>query len=123
MRILDLSFFKNILEREKNRIESQLKRFARRIKGSDDWEPKPADISNIQVSEGGEVADHFNKMATDLEIGKRLESELSHVNDAIKKVEDGNYGICEEDGNEINEDRLKANPTAKTCVSHSVKIK
>jgi len=37
----------------------------------------------------------------------------------LKKIEDGTYGICEVGGEEIPEDRLDANPSARTCIEHA----
>lgn len=35
---------------------------------------------------------------------------------ALKRMDEGNYGICAGCGNEINEDRLVALPYASTCI-------
>lgn len=115
--MLNLSYFKNLLLKEKTAVLTQLKKFARKSPKGDDWEIKPPDTANVQMSEAGEMADVFTKMGTDMEIEKNLESELTDVDDALQRIEKGNYGICE-NGEEISEDRLKANPTAKTCVEH-----
>ena len=48
---------------------------------------------------------------------KRLETELSEVNDAISRIHAGTYGICEKTGEKIPIARLLANPTAKTIVN------
>lgn len=42
--------------------------------------------------------------------------ELSMMDEAVGKLERGTYGICEECGNEINEERLKVIPFALFCV-------
>lgn len=116
--MLNLSYFKNLLEKEKTIILSQLKKLARiSPKGGNDWEINPPETTNVQVSEAGEMANVFTKMEADMEIEKSLESELTNVDEALQRIEKGNYGICE-NGDEISEDRLKANPTAKTCVEH-----
>jgi len=115
--MLNLSYFKNLLEKEKTIILSQLKKLARKSPKSNDWEINPPETTNVQVSEAGEMANVFTKMETDMEIEKSLESELTDVDDALQRIEKGNYGVCES-GDAISEDRLKANPTAKTCMEH-----
>jgi len=40
---------------------------------------------------------------------------LYHIDDALKKIEDGSYGTCEGCGKKINKQRLKAIPYAKLC--------
>lgn len=113
-----MSYFKNLLEQERIKIISQLKKFARRSsKNNNDWEIKPV-YANIQESEDGEISDKFRNMERDLEVEKSLEVSLSEVDSALSKIKDGTYGICEKSGEEISEERLKANPTAKTCVGH-----
>ena len=40
--------------------------------------------------------------------------------EALEKMEQGVYGICEEGDEPIPLDRLKANPSARTCVEHAL---
>ncbi len=44
-----------------------------------------------------------------------LAKELEDIKDALIKIENGTYGICEQCGKEINEERLEAIPTARLC--------
>lgn len=44
---------------------------------------------------------------------RRVASQLQH---AIRRVDNGEYGICLECGEDINERRLFANPTATHCI-------
>ena len=37
---------------------------------------------------------------------------------ALKKIKDDEYGKCELCGEDIEEDRLEANPAARTCKKH-----
>ncbi len=41
---------------------------------------------------------------------------LHDIDEALRKIEEGSYGICEECGEEIGEKRLKVLPTATLCV-------
>jgi len=47
-----------------------------------------------------------------------LEGRYNNIRLALKKITDGNYGICEVSGEPIEEDRLEANPAARTCKAH-----
>ena len=40
------------------------------------------------------------------------------IDAALEKMEKGTYGICEVCNKPIEEDRLEANPAAKTCKEH-----
>ena len=45
-----------------------------------------------------------------------LENKLKDVIAALKRIENGAYGICENCQKEISLERLRANPSAKTCI-------
>lgn len=42
---------------------------------------------------------------------------LKELDEAIARVEDGTYGVCERCGQEIPDERLAAQPTATRCVT------
>lgn len=42
---------------------------------------------------------------------------LLEINDALNRIEDGTYGICESRGEQIPKQRLKAIPWARYCVA------
>lgn len=47
-----------------------------------------------------------------------LETRYNNLRRALKKIEEGTYGVCEISGDAIEEDRLDANPAARTCKAH-----
>ena len=49
---------------------------------------------------------------------EQLEVQLREVKGALEKIENGTYGKCEVCGEDIEVDRLTANPSAKTCTVH-----
>lgn len=73
-------------------------------------------------SEIDTVLDEGDKALSDLaeETGLTLvdlrRETLEKIDHALKKLEEGTYGICEDCGNEISEQRLKALPFAVHCV-------
>ena len=82
-----------------------------------DWESKPADL-NIGDADKNERADRIEEFETTSAIEVTLENRLNDVTKALKRMEDGKYGICEISGEKIEEDRLLANPAARTCKAH-----
>lgn len=52
-----------------------------------------------------------------LRIRDRERRLIHKIQDAIKRMDDGVYGICEECGEEIGVARLKARPVTTLCVS------
>lgn len=49
-------------------------------------------------------------------LGERERAKLDAIDDALEKVEEGTYGICEECGEAINKKRLKIIPFARYCI-------
>ena len=49
-------------------------------------------------------------------IRERESKLIRKIEHALKKLEDGTFGICEECGREISEERLKARPIATLCI-------
>ena len=47
----------------------------------------------------------------------RDKEKLQAIDEALEKVREGTYGVCEECGDEIGLGRLKAMPLAKLCVT------
>lgn len=48
--------------------------------------------------------------------GERLQQRLLMIDDALEAIEDGDYGLCEECDEPINEKRLELMPFARFCV-------
>jgi DnaK suppressor protein len=47
----------------------------------------------------------------------RDKQKLRAIKEAMEKIDNGEYGVCEECGDEIGQGRLKAMPLAKLCVN------
>ena len=54
----------------------------------------------------------------DLSILEQVEAELSDVEHALRRLDDGTYGTCEVCGKVIPDERLEAIPTARLCLEH-----
>ena len=51
-----------------------------------------------------------------------VEAELKDIDDALRKLEQGNYGVCEACGKPIDPERLEAKPWARFCVTDQARI-
>jgi RNA polymerase-binding transcription factor DksA len=51
-----------------------------------------------------------------------VEEELHEVDDALRRLADGTYGICEACGRPIEEARLQAKPAARFCVEDQARL-
>ena len=116
---LDINFFKQKLEEERKTLEEELSSLGRKnpdVKG--DWEATPEKDASTQDPDENIKADRLEELAERSGIGAELEERLLDVNRALKKIKDGAYGVCEVSGEQIEEDRLRANPAARTCKKH-----
>jgi DnaK suppressor protein len=59
---------------------------------------------------------------TGLAVNDILRDKLSRMDAAERKLEDGSYGICEDCGVEIDEERLRVQPYAIRCVPCQEKL-
>ncbi len=105
---------KEKLFEEKARLEGELKKISRKVDG--DWEAKSTVV--VDTADDTEMADKFEELSTNDSIVANLEYRLKEVNHAMDHIKNGTYGICETCGEKIEEDRLEANPAAKTCKAH-----
>jgi DnaK suppressor protein len=71
------------------------------------------------VSSPGDVMDVAKSLVdaeTHASIVERAERQLSQINSALLRLDDGQYGICLDCGEEIPFERLKAIPSALFCI-------
>ena len=117
--ILDATNIKNKLEAEKKILEDELKTVGRiNPENPQDWEGVESGTDNIDKADDGEVAEGIEEFETNTAILKNLEGKLHDINHVLEHIEQGTYGICEIGREQIEEDRLHANPTARTCKAH-----
>jgi len=115
-----ISDFKSRLETELKVVEKELKTVGvQNPENSNDWEAKETemDVMNATADEN-EAADKFEEYTQNRAINDALEVRYNNIKKALEKIEAGTYGICEIGGEEIEEERLEANPSARTCKAH-----
>ena len=52
----------------------------------------------------------------ELRIRDRERKLIGKIKEALERIEDGSFGICEECGEDISEERLKARPVTTLCI-------
>lgn len=115
--MLDLDHWQEILKAEQTDLEGQLGKVGHvNPQNKNDWEVKP--LAETETSFRDEVADELEEMEEREEVEHTLEQRLRNVRLALEKFDKGNYGICEVGGEEIEPERLEANPAARTCKAH-----
>jgi len=115
---MDIEYFKEKLEEELSLIEKELNDVGRiNPDNKNDWEAEPADFGPNSADEN-ENADKMEEYEENAAVLKELEIRYNDIKDALKKIEEGKYGICEVCGEPIEEERLIANQAARTCKKH-----
>lgn len=115
---IDTNYFKNKLEEEISLVEKELEEIGRKNPDNKkDWEAEPADF-DTDSADDSETADKFEEFEENSAVLNELEMRYNDLKDALKKIENGTYGICEVSGEPIEKDRLEANPAARTCKAH-----
>jgi len=100
------TFFKEILLMRKAELEKILFNISNEIK----------DINKCDIKDEGDFATASMDSGRDYQIYLQQKKELEEINEALKKIEEGTYGICEMCEEPIQEERLKIKPYAKYCI-------
>lgn len=101
----------------KKKLEKDLSRIAEKDPElKEDWKARYPDVG----FEGSEDEGEDRAMARAIYEERRaveqaLELKLKKVNNALKKIKSGGYGVCENCGREISKERIEAVPEAKFC--------
>jgi len=115
---MDFTKQKELLENEMKELQAELSRLG--IQNPNDpagWTLKSPAIDVMQADKN-EAADKNEEFHVNSIILDELAVRYKNVERALQKIEDGTYGTCEVDGKPIEEDRLRANPAARTCKEH-----
>jgi RNA polymerase-binding transcription factor DksA len=110
---MDTNKFKDTLTSEQTLLEGELKNIAHFNDETNQWEATP-DTDLMNMSDDNDAADRFEDFEERTSMLKTLQARLTDVKDALTKIENGTYGICEVSGEPIEADRLEANPAART---------
>lgn len=114
---MNTEHFRTRLEEEKARLEAQLATVGRKNPSNPaDWEPVPEEVG--QESDPNDRADQMEEFGNNTAILTDLEVRYNDVVAALERITAGTYGICEVSGEPIEEDRLEADPAARTSKAH-----
>ncbi len=114
---MNIEQLKERLVTEKDALEAQLTTVGRRNPSNPaDWEPVPPEVG--QEADPNDQADLMEGLGENTAILRDLENRYNDVTDALSRIEKGTYGICSVSGEAIEDDRLEADPAARTCKAH-----
>jgi len=114
----DTQHFKELLDSEFLILENELSSIGRKNPDNkSDWEATGPDTSTSSADDG-DVAEGLEQYESNSNVLNQLEIRYNEVKSALDRIADGSYGKCEECEAPIDDDRLEANPAAKTCKVH-----
>jgi DnaK suppressor protein len=107
MRQRELTLFRHLLEIRRREILSE----AERAVGSMNSKPEegfadPTDRATLESDRNFQ-----------LRLRDRERKLLSKIDEAVARIDDGNYGRCDECGGEIGIERLRARPVTTFCIA------
>jgi RNA polymerase-binding transcription factor len=116
---MNTEHFKQKLEEERALLTRQLGEIAAKDPASGEWAPKDPQMDVMPPqAEPNEAADKLEELEERGEEVPVLSTRLVDVEAALEKIDAGTYGTCEVCSKEIEEERLEANPAARTCTVH-----
>jgi len=109
-----LTKIKTVLLKEKENLENELSKFTKKnshVPG--DYNSSFPEYGNKDDENAAEVADY----AAEIPLENSFEKTLRDIKVALKRLEEGNYGVCKYCKKPIEEKRLLARPTSSACIS------
>jgi DnaK suppressor protein len=110
----ELEYFKNLVAKVKDRMLDEIKRISEdTLKKSQ--KDASGDISGYSYHMADVASDTYDREFS-MGLASNERQAMYEVDDAVKKIEDGTFGICEDCKSLISKTRLKAVPFARLCV-------
>jgi DnaK suppressor protein len=103
------------LEKEKARLVTMQEDIDEQGHTSESLTESLGELSSLSIHQADLGTEMFNR-ERDLSILEEIEAELADVAHAIRRIDDGTYGICEACGAPIPDSRLEAVPAARFCL-------
>jgi RNA polymerase-binding transcription factor DksA len=115
--VMDLANVRQRLEDERARRLA----LAERLRGEEAQPVESGELSKID-QHPAELGTETFERELELTTLTIVEGELRDIDDALRRLADGTYGICEECGKPIDEARLEAVPWARYCVVDQARV-
>ncbi len=113
-----MALSKEFIKKMKTHLLSEKKRLEADLADYITKHGNQADVAFPEYGDhNGENAAEVMSYDNALAVKNTLEKELRDINNALKRIEDGSYGICKYCHQPIAEKRLEARPTSSTCIN------
>lgn len=113
-----LEELRGALAAEMDSLEEELADHGRVQGESGDWQGNSSGLQGTEA-DPTDAADQIEELVTNVPLVEDLEKRHKDVKDALEKMDEETYGVCEACGEPIPSDRLEANPAARTCIKHA----
>lgn len=110
----DFTSAKQVLMGMKSDFEERLERTGHY--GLDDTMRDELGELSMADNHPADVASELFERGKDLGLQRLMEQRLDEVNAALHALDEGRYGICQNCGKPIGEERMEANPLATLCI-------
>ena len=101
----DLDFFRDLLTRWLEELLGHADDTVGTLLETDNYSPDPLDRASYE-----------SNRSTALRIRDRESMLIHKIRNSLEDIENGEYGICEDCGQDIAIERLKARPVARRCI-------
>ena len=101
-----LEFFRNVLSDEMKALLGEADKTVTEMTSDSSNFPDPTDRATQESDRNFE-----------LRIRDRERKLINKIKDALDRIDSGEFGVCEECGEEIGEARLKARPVTTLCIN------
>lgn len=101
----ELESFRHLLQDRRRDLLAGAGRTVNRMHDGKENFPEPVDRAALES----------DRNAT-LRIRDRERKLINKIEEALERIEDGTFGICEECGEDISADRLRARPVTTLCI-------
>jgi DnaK suppressor protein len=99
------AYFKDLLIKRLDELYNEAERTVAGMTDTEETFPDPTDRASLESDR--------NFM---LRIRDRERKLIMKIREALQRIEDGNFGVCELCGDDIGIDRLKARPVTTLCI-------
>ena len=108
---------RELLEGEQHRLEDLRTGFDEEHLHTESEDDGAGELSHMHQHMADIGSETFER-EKDFSILEQVEAELSDVERALRRLDDGTYGTCEACGSSIGDERLAVQPAARFCIAH-----
>ncbi len=112
-----LKHYNELLVKEMDQMKEELSRLGIKNPEDGDWGAVLGSMNSADKADPNTQADRDEEFLERANVLGEIETRYRELADALTKINDEpeKYGICEVSGQPIEDDRLEANPAARTC--------